>query len=278
MKRSDDQFSRHRGAFDTIAAFLTGDRGSGIDRPEHPLVPNVNGDAEATLDALCEAQRRATAQRIAAERLLEETRTLEQRLSAEAEKARDATRRASAGKLREHVERARKLEQDAVNHADTCVREEQRLSEERAHLEAEKRENDELIETASAEVSALEGQLSTARTTMHRAKTARAEIEERLHVVSEAEATARTRSVAAAQILQERHVERERAEIELEAVREQASDAEDEAPSLPPPVDPPSLEPIAELHALEARTALSPEAARRVAERRAADAARGAKT
>lgn len=187
--------------------------------------PPTPVDSEVALAALTSAQQRAAEKRLAAERLMEEARALEERLSAEAEKARNSRHRLVLAQLTKAVERADADEREAEERVRTCAEAVERAA----------------IESADAE---------------RRAQSCR-----------DAEAAARADLEAAAQLVAERRDVRTRIDAELQQAREQAGALGDE---------PPSLAVVEELNELEAHSDLRSEAAKRIAERRAADAARSA--
>ncbi len=173
-------------------------------------------DPAQAVAALSEAQKRAVEQRIAAERLLERARLLEERLSAEAEQARIASEYAQFQRLRAAVTDAEAEERDAAQRADACASALRERSQERQRAE-------------------------------------------------HAERAAHDEADAADQMLRERRAAREKLQAESCAAQANVTPFNGE---------PPSLEAIDLLRELEAQTQFAGEAARRIAERRAADEAR----
>jgi chromosome segregation ATPase len=98
---------------------------------------NVNQSVgpDNVMQALSEAQLHAKEQRLAAERFLQETVALEQRLAEEAEAARRAGEYARRTELLAQLEEARSKEQEAAAQLDTCTRERVALENEIAELE-----------------------------------------------------------------------------------------------------------------------------------------------
>jgi hypothetical protein len=173
-------------------------------------------DPAQAVVALSEAQKRAAGQRIAAERLLERARLLEERLSAEAEQARIASEYAQFRQLNAAAASAEAAERDAAERAEACAKALGRCTEDRERAERAER-------AALDEAAAAEG------------------------------------------LLRERRATCERLQSEARAAKAHV-----------PPVsgETPSLEAIDLLRELETETGFNNEAARRVAERRAADEAR----
>jgi hypothetical protein len=118
--------------------------------------PDPVHDAAATLEALGEARRRATEQRTVAERLLEEARTLELRLSAETEQARAANEHFSAQRLAVALEQAAALERAAENHREVCAAHAERAADERRQAEGRLAQAVAADEAAQAESAAAE--------------------------------------------------------------------------------------------------------------------------
>jgi colicin import membrane protein len=173
-------------------------------------------DPAQAVVALSEAQKRAFEQRIAAERLLERARLLEERLSAEAEQARVASEYAQFRQLSAAAAAAEAAERDAAERAEACASALRELTAERERAERAER-------AALEEATAAEG------------------------------------------LLRERRAARERLQAEARAAQVQV-------PSFS--AGTPSLEAIDMLRELEMETGFNSEAARRLAERRAADDAR----
>ncbi len=233
--------------------------------------PNgAKGDADeavAALAALTDAQRRAAEQRLAAEKLAEDARQLEERLAAEAEKARHAADHAHAIRLQQAADHARIIEAEAAEQAEACAAKQERKANDRAAAEAHSRECQAVHESAAAEVAKFEALLAEARGKLEHAKSALAESADRESRAISAEDAARVEAAESAQLLHDRRSARENIEEELRLMRERFKGFEDDVPS---------LETIDQLDELEARRAQISEAARRIAERRAADAARRA--
>lgn len=125
----------------------------------------------------------------------------------------------------------------------------------------------ELERAAAEEAERCSAEANVAREALERANAACEETNRRLETARTADEAARSAAAAATERLRERRGAREQAEIELRAARERATGFDGSVPSLAA---------IEELRALEARSGFQTEAARRAAERRAADAARGA--
>jgi myosin heavy subunit len=224
-------------------------------------------DVDSALAALTDAQRRASEQRSAAEKLLEDARLLEQRLAAEAEKARHAAASAQAARLQQAAEHARTLEAEAAESAQTATLKREGKAKERVAAEAQARARHEEKDAAEAELTKAEALLADARQKLERAKVALLEAAEHENKAISAEDGARIEAAESAQVLRDRRAARENLEEELRAVQERYRGFEGEVPS---------LSSIGQLDEIQARTEQISEAARRIAERRAADAARRA--
>jgi hypothetical protein len=200
-----------------------------------PALPPPTNVAEA----LTEAQRRATEQRIAAERMLQESLELEQRLAEEAELARRAVDRVA--QLSASVSAALLEEQKAAEHAELCARNLERATREKTEADA-LRADDQRI-------------LAEARRALEVATASCTESERRFTSACSTEEDARREAETSSQLLAARRNARKDLETELRALE----------PAAAPQSQSQSIE---ELRALEAR--------RRIAERRAADLARTA--
>jgi chromosome segregation ATPase len=194
-------------------------------------------EVDEVLSALNDAQRRAAEQRLAAERLLEEARALEARLAEQIEHARTAN---------EHLEKARELERAAAEAAENTSAQYRQCVHDRTQAEAE---------------------ANGAREELERTTARSDEANRRLEAARAAEETARIEAASAIEHLRERREAREQIEAEFRA-------AQDRGKVFNGTVE--SLASIEELRAREAGSAFQNEAARRAAERRAADAARAA--
>jgi hypothetical protein len=166
-------------------------------------------------------------------------------LAQQTEQARAANEHVAAQRLEAAAEKAGELERAAAEDAQACAGRHQRSLRERTQAETE----------ASAAHAALE-----------RATAACAESDRRFEKARAAEEATRTDAASAAERLRECRTAREQLETELLAARERAKVFDGTIPSLAA---------IDELRVLEERSGLRIEAARRAAERRAADAARG---
>ena len=214
--------------------------------PVLALVPSPGESRAQTPDdivqALSEAQRRATEQRLAAERLLNEAMALEQRLAEETEQARRASEHALVQQLAAAVEAALAAEHKAEEQVELSVKKLERIAAEKREAEALK--NDDARAVAEA------------RRALEIATASCSESDRRFADASAAEDAARNEAEAAATLVTARHNARQELETELQDAHQRVQ----EAGELP------SLTSLDELRALEAR--------RRVAERRAADSAR----
>jgi chromosome segregation ATPase len=237
----------------------------------HDAAKGADEGAEA-LAALTEAQRRFAEQRIAAVKLAEEARLLEERLAVEAEKARVAAEkarraadRAQVIRLTPAVEHARRIETEAADQLESLTAKHERRAAERAEAEAHKRSCYEAEHSAAAELAKAEALLAEARERLQYAKTALTDAVERETTAVNAEVSSRSAALDAEELLHDRRVARESLENELDAIEQRIKASVDEEPS---------LEPVEQTDDLKARNEQISEAARRIAERRAADAAR----
>jgi hypothetical protein len=197
------------------------------------------------LIALTDAQRRAAEQRLAAERFLDEARAIEARLAEQMEQARAASEHAVAQRCASDLEKARELEHAAAEAVETCSAQYQQCVHDRTQAEAE---------------------ANAAREALERATAGSSEASRRLETALAAEETLRIEAASAVECLRERRSAREQIETEFRAAQERAKAFDGTVPSLAA---------IEELRAIEACSGFQNEAARRAAERRAADAARG---
>jgi hypothetical protein len=224
-------------------------------------------EADAALAALTEAQHRAAEQRIAAEKLAEDARRLEQSLAAEADKARHAADHAQALRLQQAAEHARIIEGEAAEKSEACTAKLERKAADRAGAEAHSRACRAVQEGAASEVAQAEALLAAARQKLALAKAAIVEAGERESKTISAEDSARIEASESLQLLNDRRAARENLEEELRVIRERVKGFERDVPSLAT---------IDQVDELESRRNNISEAARRIAERRAADAARRA--
>ncbi|MGP6158510.1 MAG: hypothetical protein ACLPYS_13570 [Vulcanimicrobiaceae bacterium] len=122
-------------------------------------------------------------------------------------------------------------------------------------------------ERAVSEVAQAEALLAEARQKLEGVKASIAEAHERESKAISAEDAARVEASESAQLLVDRRMARENLEQELQVIRERYKGFENDVPSLAS---------IDQLDELETRRQQISEAARRIAERRAADASRRA--
>lgn len=222
-------------------------------------------DTEAAIVALDDAQFRAAGQRIAAELLLAEARAVEERLAAAAGKAREVNERGSARRLAAAAEEARQREVNAKWHALECDRAAERAVAERATAEAaERRQQTERVAAATAAASAEERAIG-ARAALQRADAALADSTHRVEELTATEQVAASAAHTASNDL-----------LACKTAREEAETAARAAVAESDGILSPAKGALDELFALEARSGIPSEAARRIAERRAADAARSA--
>lgn len=227
--------------------------------------PAANRDHSDVVQALTEAQRRAAEQRVAAERFLQETVQLEERLAEEAEQARAASEHVLAEQLARVAAEALVLERQSVEQADACAKKIERISTQKAQAEALRSDDKAAEAAAAADVIAAQARLAETRRRLEIATVACTESNQRFNDVCLVEEAARAEAEKAAQLAAAHRAEREKLEGELQAVQARAAAFKGNVPSLAS---------VDQLRALEARSFAPSEAAKRVAERRAADAAR----
>lgn len=180
-----------------------------------------------------DAQARAAEQRQAAERVLEEARALESRITEEAEHLRAASALAARRQpLVEAVERASGDEQALLESVRTSKAKYGTLAEERKLAESDR---DGLLvaeESTTAEVTRLEALLVSARRKLADVTTAVASATAGLHMASSREEAARDEAAAKEQALVQTRQTREEAEAALQALNEQSITTNGNAPSL----------------------------------------------
>lgn len=206
-----------------------------------------------------DVQRRAAEQRIAAERLLEASVALEERLAREVEAARVASEEALAQELTTSLHAAREAERKAAEVVEGWSKKLERIAGEKREAEALKGDDTRLFESATADVTLAEVRLAEGLRALEIARAACSESDRRLADACAAQVAAHAEADSAAQASIARREERQAIESALHAAQGPAQGFETAAPSTAA---------IDELHALEVR--------RRIAERRAADVARGA--
>ncbi|MDB5095116.1 MAG: hypothetical protein JWO85_3217 [Candidatus Eremiobacteraeota bacterium] len=233
--------------------------------PAPAASPAANAPHADVMQALTDAQRRAAEQRIAAERFLQETVQLEERLAEEAEQARAASEHVLAQQLAQAAAAALVLERQAAEQADACAKKIERIATQKAQAEALRSDDQAAQQAAAAEVIAAQGRLAESRRRLEIATVACTESNQRYNDVCSVEEAARAEAEKAARLAEAQRAERENLEIELRGVQERAASFKGNMPSLAS---------VDQLRALEARSFAPSEAAKRVAERRAADAAR----
>ncbi len=214
---------------------------------------------------LTDAQQRAAQQRMAAERLLQEAVELERRLADEAAQARAANDEALGRELAAALDDARAAEHEAAEHAATCSKNLERITTQRAQAEALHAGDRTARRSAADDVANAEAQLAEARRRLEIAEAACSASDLRFNDASVAEATSRTESAAASEVLATCRAAREEMEERLRGIQERAAAFTGHVPSLAT---------VEQLRALETRVAEPPDAAARIAERRAADAAK----
>lgn len=220
--------------------------------------------------ALAVARQQAHEQRLAVEQLLAEARAVEERLARETRQAQMLAERAHA---REHAAAAiaaAQAEREAMAAVEACASTVAELGQRRAAMETATAGMHVALDSARQSVRELEQQLYAAREAVTRGEQRLVDADAQRRALDAGEAAAHARAAAAADVLAQQRASRQRHESESQEAEERARafgdglDTECE----------PSLEPVEELRLLEARVALRAEAAKRAAERRAADAAR----
>jgi hypothetical protein len=234
------------------------------------VAESANEPAAEVATALAEAQQRAHEQRLLVEQLLAEARSIEERLAAEAQQAemnaaRVLVREQAAAALAEAQQ-----EREAIVQLEACAANLADLAQRRSALDGSADDARAAYALAEANVRDLEEKLPAARDMLVHAAERSADIEQKRSELAAAELAAQAENSAATERLEKHRAARERLEAALNAAAERArgltaTEDGDRAPS---------LEPVEELRLLEARVALRAEAAKRAAERRAADAAR----
>jgi paraquat-inducible protein B len=224
---------------------------------------NIADPHNDIVSALTEAQRQAAEQRIAAEQYLKETLELEKRLAVEAAQARAAGVQARAQQLVTKLEEARAAEQKAHEYAETFAKKLTRVASEKAEADALRTDDRLAAETAAAEVAAAEAVLAESRRRLEIATASCSESARRFEDASAAEQAAHAEAAAAEARISEGRALRERLEDDLGLIQEHAL---------------PLAGTLASATTPEPRRAVDPadEAAKRIAERRAADHARSA--
>lgn len=214
-----------------------------------PATPDASASRPAPADdvvnALSAAQRRAAEQRAAAERLLRETLALEQRLAEEVEQARKAGEHALAQQLASEIDAAAAAEAKAAEQTEAWAKKLDTVASEKNEAEALKHED--------------ESRLAAARRALEIATASCSESNQRYSDACQAEEVARREADEAARALAAKRQARKDLEAELSEVQQRIAGFSGGAPSLAT---------IEELREVESRM--------RVAERRAADVARGA--
>lgn len=219
---------------------------------------------------LAAAQQRALEQRMAVEELLAEARSLEERLANETLRARAAAERALAHEHAAMAVAAAQLEREALLRVEATAAHAAEIANRRGGLEAAAAAARAARERAAAEVAECERRLDVARDELAVAISAQGESEARCSHLGADFSAAEADAAAATQQLAEHRAARQRAENASTEAEERARafGAREDG------TDVPSLEPVEELRLLESRIALRAEAAKRAAERRAADLAR----
>jgi fused signal recognition particle receptor len=247
-----NQSERRRNMLDIIADLGLRERKDQLTSEQAPalaLVPSPEGSRtqpsapDEVVQALTDAQRRATEQRIAAERLLHEALALEQRLAEEAEQARKASEHALVQQLAAAVEAALQAEQKAEEQVELSVKKLERVAAEKREAEALKADDARAV--------------AEARRALEIATASCSESDRRFADASAAEDAARNEAEGAAQLVTARRNARKELETDLHDTHQRIQGSAGELPTLTS---------IDELRALEAR--------RRVAERRVADSTR----
>ena len=157
------------------------------------------------------------------------------------------------------------LERQSVEQAEACAKKIERIATQKAQAEALRTDDKAAEAAAAADVIAAQARLAESRRRLEIATVACAESNQRYNDVVLVEEAARAEAEKAAQLAAAHRAERERLEAELQAVQERAAAFKGNVPSLAS---------VDQLRALEARSFAPSEAAKRLAERRAADAAR----
>ncbi|HEY4439270.1 MAG TPA: hypothetical protein VGN14_02385 [Candidatus Elarobacter sp.] len=230
-----------------------------------PAAPAASREHVDVVEALTEAQRRAAEQRVAAERFLQETVQLEQRLAEEAEQARAAGDHVLAEQLAKLLAETTVVERQAVEQAETCAKKIERIEAQKAQADALRTDDKAVEAAAAADVIAAQARLAEARRRLEIATVACTESNQRFTDICVVEDAARAEAEKTAQAAAAHRAEREKIEAELREVQERAAAFKGSVPSLAS---------VEQLRALEARSAAPSEATKRLAERRAADAAR----
>lgn len=211
------------------------------------------------VDTLSEAQRRAAEQRQAAEALLKETLVLEQRLAEEVEQARKANEYALAQQLTSSIEASMAAEQKAAEQTESWQKKLEHIIAEKQAAEALQHDDQRAIETAKAEIAAAEKRLAEAQRALEIATTSCTESDRRFTDACKAEEMARKEAEEAMRVVASHRDGRKALEEQLAEVQKRVQGFTGNVPS---------MNAIEQLRNLESR--------RRVAERRAADLARGA--
>jgi hypothetical protein len=217
-----------------------------------------------------EAQQRALEQRVLAEQLLAEARAVEERLAIEARQAHAAAQHAIAREEAAKAVTAAQQELEAITQVEAAAANLAQFAQQRSALDGAFDDARRRHEAATATLIECEERLRAAREVFAQTEHAFTSID-----------TQRTQLIAAHDAAQTDHAEATLRLTDYRAARNAAeaasAQAEERARAMYPHLDDertPSLEPIEELRLLEARVALRAEAAKRAAERRAADSAR----
>ncbi|MFN2460863.1 MAG: hypothetical protein ABR591_09285 [Candidatus Velthaea sp.] len=231
-----------------------------------PIAPS---DVALTLR---EAQQRAVERRMEVEALLFQARSIEEQLAAEAVQAEAAREVAHAQGHHERARVAAEREREAAQRIDMLTKKRLAASVERtaaqAHVVALRSDH----ANANEAVRACEQRLAEARMALEKVAADLRDAEAYCNEVSAAAQAVTHEEREAGERLVEHRGQREAAELEARAAEERARALVGDAPPRPP-----SLAPLDELRTLESHVAISAEAAKRAADRRAADALRAAR-
>jgi chromosome segregation ATPase len=225
--------------------------------PEPPAATPAVPDE--LVNVLSDAHRRAAEQRLAAEKLLRETLALEQRLSEEMEQARRASDHHLSQQLAASLEAAIAAEKKAAEQCAAWAKKLETIEAEKREAQALKNDDRRAVEAATADIAAAESRLAAARRALEMANAACSESDQRFAVACTAQEAAQREADEAARAVASQREAREHLELQLHEVQKRIAGSSAQAPSLAA---------VEELREVESRV--------RVAERRAADFARGA--